>query len=249
MIRETLAHRVLVRLPHGLRRTAFRLWHPAAFRAMLRRRTLDVGDRRSIAPFDALQCIAIGVPKCAGISVFRGFFDARIENHSRIEQYQLIYSKKEFDSYFKFAFVRNPWDRLVSAFSYLKGGGNNPDDRAFAEQHLAAFDDLSAFVTEWLTPENADSWVHFVPQYKFVCSRSGKLLVDFVGRFENLAEDYAHVCGELNVERPLQHINRTPKRSRDYRDCYNDETRRIVADVYRRDIDLFGYTFEGEPSG
>jgi sulfotransferase famil protein len=249
MIAETFFHRVLMRLPHRLRRAAFRLRHPEAFWSLQCLRTLDMSQRATIAPYDEHGCILIGVPKSATTTLFESLFGCSIGNHMRIEQYQLVYSKKEFDSYFKFAFVRNPWDRLVSAFSYLKGGGMTEIDREWAAQNLAGFDDVNTFVLEWLTPENADSWVHFVPQYKFVCARSGKLLVDFVGRFENLAEDYAHVCRELNVDRPLEHINRTPKRSRDYRDCYNDETRRIVADVYRRDIDLFGYTFEGEPPG
>jgi glycosyltransferase involved in cell wall biosynthesis len=244
MTSETIAHRILMHLPRRLQRTAFRLRHPKVFQAMQQLRTLDVRDTRSIAPYDELRCIFVGIPKSAATSVARDLFGLPIGNHTRMEQYQMVFSSKQFNSYFKFAFVRNPWDRLVSAFFYSKAGGMGMGDQEWEHRNPGVLDDFGRFVSEWLTPETAETKVHFVPQYKFVCSERGTMLLDFVGHFENLAEDYAHVCRELNVDRPLRHHNKTDVRTRDYRDCYNDETRRIVADIYRRDIELFGYEFD-----
>jgi hypothetical protein len=69
----------------------------------------------------------------------------------------------------------------------------------------------------------------------------GEVLVDFIGRYENLAADYAVVKERLSLSADLPHTNRSSHGS--YRDYYTDETRAIVADRYARDIAHFGYRF------
>jgi hypothetical protein len=89
--------------------------------------------------------------------------------------------------------------------------------------------------------------MHFRAQHEFVCDRRGRLLVDHLGYFETLQEDYGAICRRLGVTAPLGHTNSSGDAGEagGYRAVYDDETRAIVAHVYARDIALFGYTFEG----
>jgi hypothetical protein len=83
--------------------------------------------------------------------------------------------------------------------------------------------------------------VHLLPQHRFVTDDTGKVIVDFVGRFESLAEDFDKVRLRLGIESRLPHAKRSARR--DYRRYYTEETQRVVAARYARDIELFGYEF------
>ena len=71
-----------------------------------------------------------------------------------LKEYSTVFEPATFQSYFKFTFVRNPYDRLVSAFHYLKQGGMNEKDKAFKEQELSSFENFGDFVRNWITSEN-----------------------------------------------------------------------------------------------
>jgi hypothetical protein len=148
---------------------------------------------------------------------------------------------RKFRLYFKFAFVRNPWDRLVSTFFFLKRGGMDEVDRAWAAQNLAVYPDFGNFVRNWLTPENAMSFPHFRPQCFFVADEAGKVMVDFLGRYETLAKDFAEVTCRLGRNCGLPVVNKGEHAP--FTAYYDDETREIVARVYSRDINLFSYSF------
>src|SRR5690625_2614056 len=72
------------------------------------------------APFDQYHSIFVHIPKTAGVSVAHSLFEIKTAYHVRVSKYQIIFSQDEYNQYFKFAFVRNPWDRLVSAYRFLK---------------------------------------------------------------------------------------------------------------------------------
>ncbi len=82
---------------------------------------------------------------------------------------------------------------------------------------------------------------YFAPQIDWLCDSDGKLLVDFVGKVENLDEDFTYICRKIGIDRRLEHRNKSERG--DYRDYYDDETRQIVADVFARSIEAFGYKF------
>ncbi|MEO6395828.1 MAG: sulfotransferase family 2 domain-containing protein [Devosia sp.] len=148
----------------------------------------------------------------------------------------------KFRRYFKFAFVRNPWDRLVSTYFYLRKGGANEMDRRWAEANLGSYSTFDEFVRDWVTEKNvALSFPHFRSQHYFVADTSGRLVVDFLGRFETLAADFQAVAARLGVHPTLPVLNRTERGH--YEGYYDAATRQIVAGVYAKDIDLFGYRF------
>lgn len=133
--------------------------------------------------------------------------------------------------YFKFTFVRNPFDRALSKYFHHyhrpTGGGTKIEKKAREMQ----------FKT-WVKKGGLKV---FKPQYNFMYKES-KLLVDFVGRFENLQEDFNIVCDKIGIPRQqLPHKNQS--KHKHYTEYYDDETKEIVAEKYAKDIEYFGYEF------
>ncbi|RJR39511.1 MAG: hypothetical protein C4576_21430 [Desulfobacteraceae bacterium] len=227
------------------RRALFRILFPGAHKHLQAMRNIDTEKGRSLKPFDNRRCIFVHITKCAGISIAMTLFGNLGGGHLRIPHYQLIFEESEFEEYFKFTFVRNPWDRLLSAFLFLKNGGANKADREWAQNNLSRFEDFDTFVVKWVNSKSVHTWKHFVPQYKFLCAPGSRSpCVDFIGRFENLNGDFDHVGKKLGCHSTLRHLNRSGGEKRDFRDYYTDETMEIVADVYHEDICMFGYGFE-----
>jgi len=115
--------------------------------------------------------IFVHIPKTAGIGIIQSLYDKKPTGHFPLIHYKK-YCKEKFDNFFKFAIVRNPWDRLVSAFFYLKQGGMIKNDKDFAEKYLKRYDTFEEFVLALKKNSSFKndilSWVHFVPQYKFI---------------------------------------------------------------------------------
>lgn len=75
----------------------------------------------------------------------------------------------------------------------------------------------------------------------FICDDDGEVLVDFVGRFENLESDFNRISDQIGISNQLPHINKTTHTK--YRDYYNDETKDLVRSIALRDIEMFDYKF------
>ncbi len=232
-------------LPYQVRRLLIRISYPRAFRRLQEKRLIVTDDGYSFTPFDQYRCIYIHIPKTAGLSVSKSLFGNAAGGHRKLEIYQIAFSKREFDSYFKFTFVRNPWDRLVSAYYYLKNGGINDRDRIWAKRNLSSYVDFDSFVKGWVNRRNIEAHIHFIPQFRFICEPGSYTpKVDFIGYFENLEEDFCYVQKRLGLDSSLMHFNKTIDKQKDYNEYYTEATKEIVAKVYRKDIQLFGYDFD-----
>ena len=196
----------------------------------------------SLKPFDEHQCIFVHITKTAGTSISKSLF-GYLPYHYTATDYRVIYGRRTFNQYFKFAFVRNPWDRLYSAYRYLKAGGWNKKDQLWAKTNLATFDNFNSFVKQWLCNENIRNHIHFRPQYHFICDTKGRLLIDYLGYFETINNDFDKISKKLKIDASIGRHNANPGES--YREVYDDESRDIVARVYSTDIELFGYEFDG----
>lgn len=192
--------------------------------------------------FDRHRALFIHVPKSAGRSVVRGLFDVKSVEHAPADWYQQLDPDK-FQRYFKFTFVRNPWDRAVSAYTYLAQGGSAASEE---DRHWAAFvndyDSFDDFIQRWLSYDNAMRNALFTPQALFLKDVFGRIDMDFIGRFERLREDFDTVAHKLGVDAQLPHLNQS--RSAAYQSFYSDSSREIVARVYAEDIEAFGYRFD-----
>jgi hypothetical protein len=168
----------------------------------------------------------------------RQLYTLRWHNHGHIKARELkaALPPKTFETFFKFAFVRNPWDWQVSIYHYVLQRPDHPDHKFFSKS-FPTFDDY----LDWRVHSKGAEL-----QTDYLLSESGELLVDFVGRFETLAEDYDTVCKRVGIDNHLPHINAS--RHRHFSHYYTPETRALVEEVYRPDIDLFGYEFDAVSS-
>ena len=229
-------------VPYETRRWLYKLRH---LKANKRIRTVvnpsTKGDF-SLIPYDKHHCIFVHVTKTGGTSIAKCLFGYLPYHYTAID-YRVIYGRKTFRHYFKFSCVRNPWDRVYSAFRYLKAGGWDEKDRVWAESNLAEYDEFGLFVKQWLTPENIRSHLHFHPQYHFICDAKGEILVDDLIYFETINDDFKRIAERLQIDAELGHHNANP--GINYRDVYDSESKNKVANIYARDIELLGYNYDG----
>jgi Sulfotransferase family len=145
----------------------------------------------------------------------------------------LLARRPDLADHFKFAFVRNPWERLVSFHAYA---------RRYLSRTLPEFEGLSFTAMLRLLDKGA-AWIerlHAIrPQSEFVRG------ADFTGRFERLAEDFARVCARLGLSATLERRNASDHGA--YASYYDDWSRGFVAARYANDIKEFGYSFGATP--
>jgi hypothetical protein len=133
-----------------------------------------------------------------------------------------------YNSFFKFSFVRNPWDWLVSLYHYILENPENDGHEA-----TCAMGSFSKFVESRLNSTKTQS--------SFLLDQNGRQIVDFIGRFECLDYDFEILNKRLNLDSSLPHINQSLRTS--YKYYYDSATRHIVERVYAEDIERFGYSF------
>lgn len=191
--------------------------------------------------------VFIHIPKAAGVSVNESLFGAFM-GHYRAWEFRR-YAPRDVQQLPVFTVTRNPWDRLISAYRFARAGrgqGQGPI-AAITSPHLyqvPEFDSFDRFVTEWLPRQRIERLDEvFQPQSQFVFDAAGKPLVDHIGRVERLGE--THLWVQQRLGRPVPPFARlnTSGDKLDYRELYNDETKAIVAEIYRDDIEHFGYSF------
>ncbi|MCI5144356.1 MAG: chondroitin 4-O-sulfotransferase [Candidatus Electrothrix sp. AR3] len=190
------------------------------------------------------RCIFIHIPKVAGTSILEMLSEKKSIRRDHLPWYiYYMANRYYFNSAFKFAFVRNPWDRTLSAYCYLRAGGNRHCDMAMA-RIISKFNSFDDFVIKGLGEGNFRNHLLFIPQSEFVINGNGKLAIDFLGKYENLKHDYAFVAKQLKIKGELCKKNNTIKKYKDYHDYYNEEKSiKIIGDIYKQDIRLFDYKY------
>lgn len=162
---------------------------------------------------------------------------ARFPRHAKlIAAYEML-PRDYFDSLYKFAVVRNPWDLQVSSYHHLKR----------ERPHLVApFKDFDEFTRYKLDPMreyqyHIDTSIEL--QSDYLVDLRGQLLVDKIAKYEQLEQDYQAICAHLGLPvKPLPHKRQATDR-KPYQDYYDDDLRRLVGEYFAKDIDLFEYRF------
>ena len=197
--------------------------------------------------FDELGCIFIHVPKTAGTSLARAKFNFP-SLHIPALRYR-AFDPDKFERYFKFSLVRNPFERLYSAYMYLRPhvGNYTNADKAWASDNLAEFATFEDFV---LALRRAGvrrrilRYVHFRPQIDWLRLPPGnRSVMDFLGRFETLEEDYETIGRRLGVKPPEMPRLKAGDHPR-YQDVYTEPMKQVVGRIYRTDLEALGYGFE-----
>jgi len=150
--------------------------------------------------------------------------------HITAQEIRPYIDDQQWQSYFKFAFVRNPFDRFVSTCFFLNR--ENPNFAAEATQ----------FMKQRLQRKPFRQRVLVRPQYEQLCQDDGKLAPDFVGRYETLQQSYDSICEQIGIpSSELAQKNQSTHRS--FREYYDAQLKSQVADFYADDITHFSYGF------
>ena len=138
------------------------------------------------------------------------------------------------DCYFKFGFVRNPWDRLVSTYNNKIKNYNQWTPKFYIKYKNYEFKDFCKALKKFNVDESEE---HIRSQHKFFPTN-----IDFIGRFETLCSDFNFICEKLSISLELPHRNKTCNKL-NYAEYYDDETCSIIAEKYAKDIKYFNYEF------
>lgn len=158
---------------------------------------------------------------------------------------------KHYSSYFRFAFVRNPWDRLLSCYqNKIVGVRNGKFGEVILPEffnNYPGFFSLDMSFQQFVAAINAipDKYAdpHFRSQYTFLEDNQGNDLANYIGRFENLNDDFDAIKKRLNAPLfTLPHIMQSPRENR-YREYYDQRTIRLVQTRYEKDIYKYMYKF------
>lgn len=150
--------------------------------------------------------------------------------HITLAQIRPFLGEEKFASLFKFAFVRNPFDRFVSfcAFMMRDNGAFERDPRGVMHHLLFRAPPMQHIL--------------FQPQHIFVTDAEGELLSDQIGRVEEMQVSYDSICEKVGI--PAATLEKANSSSRkDYRDYYDGELIDGVRRLYSRDFEMFGYDF------
>jgi hypothetical protein len=196
----------------------------------------------ALMPFSAMnwqKALSLAVPFRYQLKVytklrqFTGitFQPQPFNDHVRAYEVNKSLGSAVFDSYFSFAFVRNPWAWTLSLYTYaLKNQRHHLHNQV---KNVGDFEGYLQFVCD-------NKEVIFL-QKEFICDNDGKQLVNYIGKQEKLGEDFTHVCETIGIKATLPVFNVSRKSI--YKDHYTQETKKIVEKLYEEDIDYFKYSF------
>jgi chondroitin 4-sulfotransferase 11 len=173
-------------------------------------------------------------------------FDAR--KHFMACELREIYGNAVWNACFKFSFVRNPWDRLVSWWSMIDNSRDYIDQArppnaffGYVLKRAKTFENFLRRCDDEIIDSDGRKDI-FRNQIDYLVDDDGAVMVDFIGRFERLQEDFDEISRRLDhasVKLPLTNVSRHAA----YIEYYTPAMAEIVAKRYARDIERFGYQF------
>lgn len=141
---------------------------------------------------------------------------------------------------FIFTFVRNPFDRLVSAYSYLLKDHTHPILIQNRKDYIEPYRDFREFVLKGVESQHVLQQTHFKSQASRICCWAGSLLTNWVGHYERLQADVNEICSRFGWEaKDLPILNKS--KHHDYREYYDADMASVVVKAYRRDFEIGGY--------
>ncbi|WP_139854867.1 sulfotransferase family 2 domain-containing protein [Aequorivita sinensis] len=213
-----------------------------------------------------LKCIFIHIPKTAGTSI-NEFFHPGVKFKVTPPDYERLFgwcpirklhmqhatskqlletglvTEEQWNTYFKFTFIRNPWDRTYSdylwmqKYSGIKGSFNN---------YLNKSNEFAEILNDRSTEKYLGD--HLLNQTDFF-DFEGKFKPDFIGRFENFENDISLVLEHLSINKTFNlHKNKT-KRYSHYSNFYTNSRQKKVANIFKNDVSLLSYSFENRREG
>ncbi len=190
------------------------------------------------------KCVFVHIPKSAGTSII-GVLGGDMVNRSHLPaSIYKVFDPEIYEEYYTFTFVRNPWDRVVSTYEYWIQGLDQTE-LYYQRMLLEKYDTFEKFVMNFLDKDSI--CLHFMlkPQYLYLYDYRENLLVDFIGKFENIDDDSDNIFKKLGLENTLKKTNSSKRNN--YQEYYiKQEMVDKIACLYQKDIELFGYRFNNQ---
>lgn len=185
------------------------------------------------------EIVFIHIPKSGGTSIATAII-GKPAGHPYLYEYYLA-DKELTKKFYKFCVVRNPYDRLVSAYAHISKRDCNPEFKVlFKKLKINSFDDL---ILNLDNPRNYqklfNTIVHFRSQYELIYHT--KVKMDDIFKFENFDLIEISLNKRLKNKISLKKMNSSPRN--DYREYYNDYSISVVKRIYKKDLEMFNYTF------
>lgn len=197
-----------------------------------------------------LKSIFIHLPKCAGSSMES--FDWNLgSGHETI--YDFFIKKINIKEYFKWCFVRNPWERILSAYEYHHE--LYCQIPKFSDFINILYKDRYKFKLPHLKWSNEMpklnlpiQRIHFFPM-NLLIKIENEVCMDFIGKYESLEEDWKKIQKKFNKENcnlSIKNDRRTnlKMKNSNYKDIFNKDLIKMVEEIYQEDIELFNYSFD-----
>ncbi|MEM0991705.1 MAG: sulfotransferase family 2 domain-containing protein [Bacteroidota bacterium] len=150
------------------------------------------------------------------------------DNHLTARQVRARLPDSTFQQYFKFGFVRNPWDWQASLYRYALKNKQHKQHKLISEMG-----DFETYL-QWRVQHD------FRLQKDFFYDENGHCLVDFIGKYENLTQDFQYICRQIDVDEQLAHHNQSQQKQA-YLKAYTPEAIALIREHYQEDIVTFGY--------
>jgi hypothetical protein len=185
------------------------------------------------------EYIFIHLIKTAGTSVGNAL-DLESKLHLPAKEIIRRVGRDKWETCYKFAFVRNPWDKVVSQYKYN------------IKMNHSKMKDCPISFEKWLYSSLGDKKdiayydrpLHFASQLDWILDDREEVSVNHIGKFENLVEDFNIIRKELGIIKHLPFLNSSKALgNKPYQDYYTNEMAQLVAEKCKKDIDYFGYSF------
>ncbi len=149
--------------------------------------------------------------------------------HIKCKEIKEVLGSGVWQDYFKFSFVRNPWDRYISYCFFM-----HRNNREFLS-------DPYKYLQMTIDDTTHHDRIHFIAQHEFIYDDVGNPMVDYVGRYEDLQNSYKFICKEIGIPyRDLVKVNSS--KHLPYRQYYDMVLTNKVGRFYQRDVELLNYT-------
>jgi hypothetical protein len=162
----------------------------------------------------------------------------KLPRHAKaIAAYEML-PRELFNELFKFAFVRNPWDLQVSSYHHIQR------ERPHLLKGIDNFEDF----LRWKLDPSRRPYQYIIDtsielQSDYLIDLNGSIIVDFIGKYEHLEEDFQEACSRIGIREPKLPHKRQARDRTTYQKYYTEETAELIAKYFKRDIDMFGYSF------
>jgi chondroitin 4-sulfotransferase 11 len=180
--------------------------------------------------------IFIHINKTAGTSIGKAI-GLPVKHHQTAKEVIAGIGQAKWDNAYKFTLVRNPWDKVVSHYEYRR----KRNKTELATRNIS----FAEWVKKTYGPDQDTFYYNnpkaFQPQVEWLKDNENNISIDFVGKFESINKDFDQIASAIGLDAQLPHLNASKRLA--YQSYYDDETRKIVANWFAEDIEVFGYSF------